>query len=43
MKRNEKYFGIADVDVLADLGGYGGTEMGDRSNVVYVVDFHDGG
>lgn len=34
MKRNEKYFWIADADVLADLGGDGGTELGDRGYIV---------
>jgi len=33
-EKNENYFGIPDVDVLADLGGDGGTELGDRSDVV---------
>jgi len=34
MKRNEKYFWIAEVDVLADLRGDGGTKLGDRSDIV---------
>ena len=41
-EREEWDLGIGDVGVLADLGGDGGAELGDRNDVVEVVDFHDG-
>lgn len=33
-RRRERYLGVGDVSVFADLGGDGGAKLGDGSDVV---------